>query len=318
MDAALQSNLTTIFCSAGIILNSFLLYLIVTDREKNCGGYRNLLAIIAVYNIYYSLMKTTVDVAFLIDDAGYLLFSKRLCHYGYWPAQFSAIFNRWYNLFCLVLVYFLATAFNGVAGHIYTKPSPERTALSRRELLHGYNVSIDGLGYLGPVYKVVNPLTGEVEHRWANFLGNSTICVLMIAIYLIVCNFAFKLYAFVRSSVLSEKRRALNMQLLKLLVIQAICPLIFEYIPALTTMWGGFLCGFAGISLSRIAPMLPIFISIYAPADAIMVIFGFRAYRRRVLRYFGVVPSQTSSLNMSSDKRQISAELQHKPKGQSV
>ncbi|CAJ0570701.1 unnamed protein product, partial [Mesorhabditis spiculigera] len=83
----------------------------------------------------------------------------------------------------------------------------------------------------------------------------------------------------------------------------AISPLIFEFIPLLATIFGGIIAVKLGLSMSEAAYFIPILVVCYPAADALMVLFGFTAYRKRLLKIIGfrqyssAVHAQTASEN---------------------
>ncbi|CAJ0952855.1 unnamed protein product, partial [Mesorhabditis belari] len=185
--------------------------------------------------------------------------------------RFTTLFDRWYGILALTIAHFAGGILYGLSCDFTMKPTPEREMISRDELLFRYNVSIDNLGYIGPVYKLIDETTGESKFLITNMLGSFGCCVMQLTIYWTICAAGMKLYFFVHSALISDKAKAVNFQLLRLLLIQALAPLIFEYIPAMMTIWGGFL----GLPLENCAMYIPVLIACYSPTEAIMVIFGF-------------------------------------------
>lgn len=56
-----QAWLTYICGALGFLCNAFLIYVIFGDR-KSSRGYQTILVIVAMYNMYYALMHTVVDL----------------------------------------------------------------------------------------------------------------------------------------------------------------------------------------------------------------------------------------------------------------
>ncbi|CAJ0914264.1 unnamed protein product, partial [Mesorhabditis belari] len=206
----------------GIGLNFLLLYLIFTDSNHGRDGYRRMLAIVSCYNIYYAVVHCVMEVGILIDSSGFLAFSYSCARFGYWVSFFAI---QLYNVFFTTLT---------------MRPSPERDEISRVALLQRYNLSIDQLGYLGPVYKLTNT-SGSWVYVWPSIISTMSTVTLQVIVYCATCVCGVQLYIFVRKALVSNRSKSMNMQLLRLLMIQAITPLIFEYIPFFATLFGGFI-----------------------------------------------------------------------------
>ncbi|CAJ0580470.1 unnamed protein product, partial [Mesorhabditis spiculigera] len=306
MESELQSIYVYSNCTLGICFNALLIYFIATDNS-----------------------------GWLIDDYGFFMFSKNLAGYGKWISYmgifselqvYMAAFHmtltllaihciyrlKWKFLFDTPLGIFVLTVFNFTFGplwcilcHLTFGMNPQRTALSRDELWRRFNVSIDDVGYIGPVYKWPDPVTHEMKIRWSNLLGAFGCLSILVIIHISICFGGIKLYFFVRASSVSAKTKRLNMQLLRLLFIQAAAPVIFEYTPCLMVIFGGFF----GLPLSEAALYIPVFISLYATADPIFMLFTFKAFRIRFLAmlpcsYFGkqVAPSSAELSHQKTEK----------------
>ncbi|CAJ0954649.1 unnamed protein product, partial [Mesorhabditis belari] len=294
---------------AGILLNFLLLYLIKTDRHKAGDGYRRILMIISWYNIFYALVHWIVGVAILVDEAGYIAFSSRFARHSFWASyagiqvfiasfimslsllaahclyryvkisgRFTLIFERWYCILLLIVCNLLFAALVIVFSSLTVMPSQARDQISQFELMERYNLSIVNLGYIGPVYRTMNSQTGQWDYRWKDLIGIIGCHSLQVITYIAICTCGLKLYFFLHRSLISPKAKAINLQLMRLLLIEAITPLFFDYIPCFVAMWGGLL----GLPMSEAAFYVPILFSCYPAAEALMTTLGFRAYRRRV------------------------------------
>ncbi|CAJ0952616.1 unnamed protein product, partial [Mesorhabditis belari] len=152
----------------GILLNLLLLYMIATDRA-----------------------------GFMIDQTGFLMFCKNLHKLGFWYSyigvRFTTLFDRWYGILALTIAHFAGGILYGLSCDFTMKPTPEREMISRDELLFRYNVSIDNLGYIGPVYKLIDETTGESKFLISNMLGSFGCCVMQLTIYWTICAAGMKL-----------------------------------------------------------------------------------------------------------------------------
>ncbi|CAJ0574265.1 unnamed protein product, partial [Mesorhabditis spiculigera] len=170
-----------------------------------------------------------------------------LYRYAKITGKFAFLFDRWQGLLGITVAHFLIGFVYIFGCHLTMRPSPERNQISAKELSERYNVSSEGLGYLGPIYKLKNQSTGKSEFYVGNMAGSLVCGLVQIISYDVICYFGFKLYLFVQRALISAKTKSINMQLLRLLCIQAIAPMVFEYIPASLTIWGGFVAGFWGV-----------------------------------------------------------------------
>ncbi|CAJ0952687.1 unnamed protein product, partial [Mesorhabditis belari] len=335
MEAKRQTTIIYASSAFGVAFNGLLLFFIATDHSKNNGGYKKMLAIVTVYNIYYAIMHIVLDMGFLMDEYGFVMFSKNFAKTGYWGSYLAIMiymdaFNMTLTLLAIHCLYrfvqvsgkwrFIFESKKWISGmlifhlsfglawcmicHLAFKPTAERTALSKAELWLKYEIDMDTLGYIGPVFKSIDPITKEVTIRWKTVMGAFGCLSILIVLYISICFGAIKLYCFVRSSMVSERTKRLQYQLLRLLFIQAICPFIFEYFPCVVAMWSGLF----GFRLSGFALWVPMFTSTYASSDAFLVILGFKAYRQRLLdlrpfRGFGKkIYSQTENSDQKTAK----------------
>ncbi|CAJ0580260.1 unnamed protein product, partial [Mesorhabditis spiculigera] len=143
-----------------------------------------------------------------------------------------------------------------------------------------YNIEVDGLGYIGPVYTWPDK-QGIRRVIWKNVAGSAGCMLILVILYSGVCCFGLRLFGYIKNSMASHNTKKMNLQLLQLLLIQAVVPLFFEYIPCIMTVFGGYL----GLPLSNSYSLVaPVFISGYAPMEAFVTILGFPVYRRRLFR----------------------------------
>ncbi|CAJ0952949.1 unnamed protein product, partial [Mesorhabditis belari] len=62
MNSSLQSRYVYLSCFLGFTANGFLLYFILTDKSKSHNGYKRILGIITLYNLYYGLVHAVTDM----------------------------------------------------------------------------------------------------------------------------------------------------------------------------------------------------------------------------------------------------------------
>ncbi|CAJ0952771.1 unnamed protein product, partial [Mesorhabditis belari] len=317
MDSDKQTVMVYTNSFVGIACNFLLLYLVLADTSKHNVGYKNMLSIVTAYNIYYASLHPILDMGFLIDEYGFVMFSKHFADFGYWTSYLAIMvymdaFNKSLTLLAIHCLYryvkvsgkwrflfdskkwiFVLFMFNFVFGpawcvicHICYHSTPERTEMSKMEAMKRFNVNLEEIGYIGPVMKWPNPQTGAMQIRWFNVLGSFGCSSILLILYAIICLGCVRLYRFISTSMVSERTKKLNYQLLRLLLIQTIAPLIFEYIPCIMAIWGGFI----GMPFAlEFGWWIPICTSAYSIADSLMVIIGFKAYRERlfaILRLF--------------------------------
>ncbi|CAJ0922834.1 unnamed protein product, partial [Mesorhabditis belari] len=246
MDSFKQTVALYTVGGSGTALNFVLLYLISTDKAKGGDGYRRMLAIVTVFNVYYAFVHCVCDLvcldgrakkpvrqgqikAFIIDESGFLVFSKNLHKLGFWysyvmttvyiiafemslsllgihcfyryakiTGKYSSIFEKWYMILLVVIGYFVIAIIYGLNCALDMAPSPASDLLRRDELRIRYNVSIDGLGYMGPVYKLKNPQTGKVEILFGNMLGSLSCLIVQMIIFTVICACGWKLSSIAR------------------------------------------------------------------------------------------------------------------------
>ncbi|CAJ0569601.1 unnamed protein product, partial [Mesorhabditis spiculigera] len=217
MDKGMKKKCLYAIGGGGFILNCLLLQLILTDKARIEDGYRKILLITTTYNIYYSLISSIADFGFVIDEFGYIVFSKNLYELGY------------------------------VASEIGIFPTSTRNNLSRTYLRAHYDINIDELAYIGGMYKTRNPETGAVQHLYGPMIGPLLCTTSQFALCFAIGYLCVKLSSYVGRSTCSDNAKVLHYQLLRLLTIQALAPLLFEYAPAFTALWGSFIVGLFGL-----------------------------------------------------------------------
>ncbi|CAJ0952570.1 unnamed protein product, partial [Mesorhabditis belari] len=280
MDSDKQTVMVYTNSFIGIACNFLLLYLVLADTSKHNVGYKNMLAIVTAYNIYYASLHPILDMVYM--DA----FNKSLTLLAIHCLKWRFLFDSKKWIFVLFMFNFVFGPAWCVICHICYHSTPERTEMSKMEAMKRFNVNLEEIGYIGPVMKWPNPQTGAMQIRWFNVLGSFGCSSLLLILYAIICLGCVRLYRFISTSMVSERTKKLNYQLLRLLLIQTIAPLIFEYIPCIMAIWGGFI----GMPFAlEFGWWIPICTSAYSIADSLMVIIGFKAYRERlfaILRLF--------------------------------
>ncbi|CAJ0580101.1 unnamed protein product, partial [Mesorhabditis spiculigera] len=184
-------------------------------------------------------------------------------------------------------------------------PTQQRNDLSREFLHNVYGVDPDTFGYIGPVY-IWPDSTGTPRYLWKNIFGAGGLLLILIVLYSGVCCFG----TFVVKSLVSKSTKRMHFQMLRLLLIQAIVPLIFEYMPCMMTVYGGFL-GLPPALCDLYSLFSPVFISAYAPMEAFVTIIGFPVYRRRIsrgIRPKAVTPQTTQMTSTVGVKPKSTAE----------
>ncbi|CAJ0952894.1 unnamed protein product, partial [Mesorhabditis belari] len=187
-------------------------------------------------------------------------------------SKLTYLFDRWSYLSAIVVAHFLSGVLWLLFCQLSMNPSPERNRVSRENLLRKYNVSIENLGYLGPLYMITDE-NGKTKVLWKNLIGSIGCLSLLGLFYTVVCLFGLKLFLFIRASPVSERTKRMNYQLMRLFLIQAVVPLFFEYLPCFTNVAAGPL-GFP--YYEEIGYYQPIFVSLYPFIDSTMVFVGFR------------------------------------------
>ncbi|CAJ0565628.1 unnamed protein product, partial [Mesorhabditis spiculigera] len=188
------------------------------------------------------------------------MFSANFAPYGWWPSYLAS----------LVYVDNFTSSY-------------ERSEYSRAIIWEMHSIDTRELGYLGPIYLVATypDASGVDRVLWKNFIGSAGCMLIMVSLYTAIWVFGIRLFFFIRGSLVSAQTKKIQLQLMQLLVIQATVPLIFEYAPCLMCVWGGYI----GIPFTKEYSLYGmVFISAYAPVDAISSIVGFPIYRRRLLK----------------------------------
>ncbi|CAJ0952569.1 unnamed protein product, partial [Mesorhabditis belari] len=127
---------------------------------------------------------------------------------------------------------------------------------------------------------MIKNANGNTKILWKNLVGSIGCLGLLGVFYTAICLFGLKLFLFIRSSLVSERTKRMNYQLMELFLIQALVPLFFEYVPCFTNVAAGPL-DFP--YYEDIGYYQPIFVSLYPFIDSTMVFVGFRDYRNRIL-----------------------------------
>ncbi|CAJ0933942.1 unnamed protein product, partial [Mesorhabditis belari] len=319
MNSDFQSKVIYGSCALGLLANGLLLFFIYTDKSPslnilffwlipgilygysdigNCrkrpgNGYQRILAIITFYNIYYSLVHCITDMGFVTERDGFIMFSKTFSKFHYWWAstmatliyvdaftmsislllihglyryatitgRWLALFQRWKFIVCIVIAHFFFRYLLVCRFHVLNE-SNTREKPSKQRI-----PSSDVQRERGPT-RVYGPDLYVNEFKWRH----GSICIL-----------GFRLTRFIRASIISERAKKMNFQLMRLFIIQAVAPLLFEYLPSFLNVYAGPLCFMGFPFYADLGYYIPIFVSFYPFMDALMVFVGFRDYRNRFL-----------------------------------
>ncbi|CAJ0568125.1 unnamed protein product, partial [Mesorhabditis spiculigera] len=331
MDSHLESTIMNVNCTFGIGCNCLLLYFLISDGRARTTT-KKMLAIILLYNVYTSAVHMVLDMGFIVDEYGFVLFSKNFATAGFWTSYIAIMvymdaFTVTLTLLATHCVYRYATIsghlawlfntklglsvlafFNLIFGllwclfsHIFLCPTAGRTAMSRRTMADQFGIEIEQIGYIGAMFLMPDDARpGKVRIQWFNMAGAGLVIAILITVYTAICFGALELYLFVRGSTLSAKTKRLNFQLLRLLLIQAIAPIVFEYIPCVIGMFGGVL----GLPIQDYGLAVPLMTSCFPTADALFVLIFFKTFRHRLLalpifRLARINRSSTSDLPQS-------------------
>ncbi|CAJ0952975.1 unnamed protein product, partial [Mesorhabditis belari] len=202
MDSFKQTVALYTVGGSGTALNFVLLYLISTDKA-----------------------------AFIIDESGFLVFSKNLHKLGFWYS------------YVMTTVYIIA-----------------------------FEMSLSLLG-IHCFYRYA-----KITGKYSSIFEKWYMILLVVIGYFVI-------------AIIYGLNCALDMA--------GLAPVIFDYTPAMCTIWGGFI----GLPLHEVAMYMPIMIASYSPAEALMVIFGFTAYRRRILKMVKLRSSDVSVRQLSEIRR---------------
>ncbi|CAJ0568600.1 unnamed protein product, partial [Mesorhabditis spiculigera] len=168
------------------------------------------------------------------------------------------------------------------------QPSELRTQFSYVETKNLLNLSLTSdVYYYGAVYSFPGP-QGVEQYNWKMILGTVVVLGILSMLYSTTCIIGIKLYFYVKQSLTSNAARKRQLQLLMLLLAQAISPCIFEFIPAFVVLVGGptgfvvLLGGLFGLPHNW-GLCATVYMAGYSTSDAVLALMLFKAYRRRTI-----------------------------------
>ncbi|CAJ0953816.1 unnamed protein product, partial [Mesorhabditis belari] len=204
-----------------------------------------------------------------------------LFRYSMITGQFQFLFKRWWGILLLFVIHFTVAGLYACFGIFGLGPTDFRRFHWTEDMKNYMGITIDDrLYYFASVFKYLDE-NGQVHYGW-DILGGSG-CFLVCGIfYTIVCWTGIKLYSFVKKSVMPATKKRIQLQLLNVLLAQAISPLVCECLPVGAVVYGGIL----GIVQPYQGIYVTTFVSGYSAVDALLTLILFRAYRRRALTIF--------------------------------
>ncbi|CAJ0575183.1 unnamed protein product, partial [Mesorhabditis spiculigera] len=240
------------------------------------------------------------------------------CLYRYTviTGRLTYFFTTTKGILCVVVTHFTASMFYVVFCVCGMQPTKSRTDFSRADMKKYLNVTLDeSVFYFAPNYLVPDEAGREVIN-WVDLISSTMCLVLCGSIYSLICYTGVKLYFHVKSAVITGKQRRIQLQLLYVLLAQALSPVFFEFFPAFCIILGGF---FHLVQQTKPGIYFSMFIAGYSAADAILVLILFKAYRvrvaaivRKILPFFGKSESTykintTTSSSLKADSQNIPA-----------
>ncbi|CAJ0561607.1 unnamed protein product, partial [Mesorhabditis spiculigera] len=174
------------------------------------------------------------------------------------------------------------------------QPTEVRRQLSYKDTKEFFNIILTSdVYYYGAVFSNPGP-DGIEKYNWIMIVGTVAALSVISGLYWTTCITGMKLYFYVKRRTISRTVQKYQVQLLLLLLAQAVSPFIFEFVPVFIVLVGG---------TTRLVPhyggiCAPLFFGGYSGCDAILALLLFKAYRRRMLEIcrFKLCPRHRSKI----------------------
>ncbi|EFO93912.1 hypothetical protein CRE_12661 [Caenorhabditis remanei] len=287
--------------SAGfsLVINSFLMFMILTKSPKQLGAYKWLMIYISVFEIFYSILDVVLVPQHYSHGPTFLvivgtkdkLFGPLFAvHFVYrWLVvsenPLLGTFNGWkiWIWFSIPLWYGLTWV---CTGYFLSAPNDSTSKFIRENVKEIFELEFDEYIYLGPfLYERME--NGTVILHIVPFIGlgiiSATIISSIIIVLLFGCLCYIRINNIVVTTVNSAKMRNLQRQLFYTLVIQTLVPFVLMHIPAAIM----FLFVFLDIDLGVYSAVVSMTIAIYPAVDPIPTLVIVENYRKTILKFFG-------------------------------
>ncbi|CCD62491.1 Serpentine receptor class r-10 [Caenorhabditis elegans] len=316
-----------------IIINTFLIYLILTKSPKQLGAYKWLMVYISVFEIFYSILDVVLvpqhyshGSTFLVivgikekilGPGGLLILNA--CYWGCYGASMAVFSLHFIYRWLVVTENPLLETFNGwkiilwfsiplwyalvwiSTGYILSAPNESTSRYIKDSVKEIFGLEFDEYVYLGP-YLYEKAVNGNIHVAIKALLSLGIISVTIVSSLIIVLAFGIlcyqKINQLVATTAASVKLIKLQRQLFYALVVQTIVPFVLMHIPGAIMIAFVFL----DIDLGVYSAVLSMTIAIYPAVDPIPTLIIVENYRKTILEFCGCVKKSRISVTSTVER----------------
>ncbi|CAJ0958078.1 unnamed protein product, partial [Mesorhabditis belari] len=186
----------------------------------------------------------------------------------------------------------------------------ENRWILKPDFMNYYKMDADKASILGPLYRY-NDTNGMTGFRPYNLLCTSVCMSLLFYKFLFMLWFTARIQRSFKENRMSQKTKKLQMELLKALIAQTICPFLMEGTPCFIIHFSAF----NGIYLGMWGSYTLIPASMYPLMDAISMAYFIQDYRRAFISivFHQKLPLSRAKVFASKDKVETTGSMAAKP-----
>ncbi|CCD62597.1 Serpentine receptor class r-10 [Caenorhabditis elegans] len=298
--------------SISLFLNSLVVLLVAKKSPKALGTYKNLLILIAMFEIIYSVLEVLVKPTFtsfgstfvmivnvrdslLSYDVLLLLVSLCCAFFGSLMVMFSVqfIYRFWavsgnnsiktfegVRIFWWLLPSILVGTMWGIAAYFPCSPRPSTDAFLREFILKEFGLEVTENVYIAPYFYEKNE-DGTTDIYYPSFVTIFATTVTVIISVSVIFYFGFKCYTSLQKfkEIESSKHiQNLQNQLFYSLVAQTLIPLFLVHTPAFALYTFSFL----RINIGSLTGITTITTAIFPALDPLPTLIIVRSYRNAI------------------------------------
>ncbi|CCD68691.1 Serpentine receptor class r-10 [Caenorhabditis elegans] len=325
--AIIKSFVQFVTVSFSLVINSILIYLVITKSSKKLGNYRHLMCYFSLFSMVYAVLDWIVQpfihshgASFsMIMDLRESALNKKVAFFfvaslaGCFGVSIYAIaINFIFRYFALqregrlryfagkrLILWFCIPLFGGLSWVFLCwcsmAPDPEFTNYLRDSIRANYDLDADFITYTGSYFYRFER-DGSVKWSIENSLGALGLNVLMIIPFFIILIFGYRSYKKISKLMAQgecDYTKRLQMQLYKALVAQTIIPMVLLSFPIGIL----FSAPLLHLDIENGSIIVTFFYSLYPAIDPIPIILFIDDFRNA---FFGVFQRRPSKNQVAS------------------